>query len=413
MRLRPDDSPCRGQLMGARQPSGTVDASGGAGAVGVEGRVGVQLALCDPGTARTAVKVERLRIVASIHTKVRRLRYLTVLAELLAPGPAPDLLVLRGLERWADGEQEDLGRYIDSTGVINKSLKATSAKRYVAFAAAIDLVGKLAGRWRLSKYGRVLTVLTPKDPRNAFELSPAEVCFFGQRLLLSDADSLVPLMEFLDPRGAVSLGQVQRAFQDLLTRRLQHLEASAKSSEIKQEIAASLRRVRTWSNPTAYVEHLVPPRLQWLLDLGAVDWKEYTSSGRFMLSNGGRALLGALPRGSDGLGYVDGGWCENDYFGAFVSAYLPGGLTAGRHDEMTALAEGLLRESFRLFRTGAIARVAASQFLLYASIRLASEHGLAPGYDGLKAYLEEASGGQGPYTYRWSVQDNDGYILQA
>jgi len=358
--------------------------------------------------------IERLRIVLRLNTKVRRLGYLAFLTRLLEQGSSGGPVVLKALERWAEENQSDLNSYIDSTGVIKSTIKATSAKRYLEFAAAIDLIGKIFGLWRLSKYGKVLALVSPKTRNNAFELGIEEICFFARRLLLSDADFMIPVFELVDEHQPCSLMDIQRNFQRRILERLLLIEQTTRFGQIKREVANRIQRIHRWTRPHIYAEHLVPPRLHWLLDLRLLDWTVYRRSNSFQLSHQGRVLLDAFPRNNESLRYIDREWCENSYFETFIEAYLPDHEPTSSDETARAHADRFLEESFSLFRTSGIPRITASQFLLYACIRLACQYRIPAGFRRLKDYLEEISGLEGSrYSFHWSVQDDDGYILRT
>ena len=359
-------------------------------------------------------EIGRLRIVSRLNTKVRRLGYLLSLTHLLEQGSSGELLVLRELERWAGENQPDLDSYIDSAGVITSTIKSTSAKRYLEFAAAIDLVGKISGLWRLSKYGKVLALLGSRVRSNAFGLRIEEICFFAQRLLLSDADFLIPVLELVNEQFPCSLAEIQDNFQAKILHRLFLIDRAARSSHLKLEVATKIQSIRTWTKPHTYVEHLVPPRLHWLLDLRLLDWTVYRKSNSFQLSHAGRVLLDAFPLNNEHLRYIHRDWCENGYFGTFIEAYLPEHEVKRWDETARPHTDRLLEQSLSLFRTGGIPRIAASQFLLYAAVKLACEYGIVAGFNGLKQYLAQVSDTEGSqYSFHWSIQDDDGYIIRT
>lgn len=359
-------------------------------------------------------EIERLRIVLRLNTKVRRLGYLVCLTHFLERGSSGGPIVVKALERWAEENQSDLNSYIDSTGVIKSTIKATAAKRYLEFAAAIDLIGKISGLWRLSKYGKVLALVSPKARNNVFELGIEEISFFARRLLLSDADFLLAVLELVNEYSRCSLAEIQDNFQAKILNRLSMIERAARSSHLKQEATSKIQRIQRWTRPHTYPEHLVPPRLHWLLDLRLLDWKVYRRSNSFQLSHEGQVLLDAFPLNNEGLRYVDEDWCENGYFETFIEAYLPDYEVRKWDETAPGYANHLLEESFSLFRTSAIPRITASQFLIYACIRLACQYRIPAGFRRLKNHLEEISGLEGSrYSFHWSVQDDDGYILRS
>lgn len=357
--------------------------------------------------------IDNLRTISRLNTKVRRLGYLVFLTGLLKQGSSGEALVVRELERWAEDHQSDLDTHIDSTGIIRSTIKSTSAKRYLGFAAAIDLVGKVLGLWRLSKYGKVLALVAPKTRSNAFELGIEEICFFARRLLLSDADFLLPVFELVDEHQPCSLADIQDNFQHRILDRLRLIERATRSGQMKLEVKSRIQRIQRWTKPDVYVEHLVPPRLHWLLDLRLFDWDVYRESNCFQLSHEGRVFLDAFPKHDERLRYIEQDWCDNSYFEAFIEAYMPDRERRGWNETTRAHADRLLEESFSLFPTSGIPRITASQFLLYTCIKLASQHRSACGFRTLKQYLEELSGAEGSqYRFRWSVRDDDGYIMR-
>ena len=124
--------------------------------------------------------------------------------------------------------------------------------------------------------------------------------------------------------------------------------------------------------------------------------------------------MNAFPLNNEGLRYIDRDWCENSYFRTFIEAYLPNYEARAWNETARAPADLFLEQSFSRFRTSGIPRIAASQFLLYASIKLACQYGIAAGFATLKQHLEEVSGTEdSQYRFRWSVRDEDGYIIRT
>jgi hypothetical protein len=277
----------------------------------------------------------------------------------------------------------------------------------------------VSGQWRLSKFGKVEASLQPTARVHPFELNCAERCFFLRQLLTYDADYLTPIWELIHESQYASLKEIEAGFQPKTSARMEEIQrADDASTDLKRNAQKWARRIASWKRTSlkAYVDHIVPPRIHWLLDLRLLDWETFRQTKQFELNPHGVTVLQSFPQ-STSLRYIDRSWLEEAFFEVYLKSLKPKEMRLWKEipqSEQESLVDTFLSESFDLFRTTRIPRITASQFLLYTCIRLACDYHIACGFNDLKLMLQNRSRSEtGGYRFRWSVVRNDGYILKT
>jgi len=352
------------------------------------------------------------------NTKVRRLGYFLQIVREIGKASLAEETLLARLTSWAENNANLLVQYVDSTGVIKESPKGTSARRYLSSALEMELVAKIGREYKLTKHGKVLFLFTNKGECFPFELTPKEMCFLLNRLLLFDSDYLIPLLQFLRGHGECTLSSLQERFRDAV---LSWLEIKvnyifAEESRERNELLRVENRIKSWRKPKKYAEHIVPPRIHWLLDLRLIDWDFYKKTRKFALGKKGKVFLSHLPQIQDHL-YVNRDWLENDYFEDFILAFFPESAITRfsqlRCKEQHEIVHNFLKQSFTIFGTTDLLRIAASQFLYYTCVELALTNKMACGVEDLKQSLNQiSSSANSSYYFYWSAQQNDGHITK-
>lgn len=351
------------------------------------------------------------------NTKVRRLGYfLQIVKEVGETSLAEETLLAR-LTSWAENNANFLNQYIDSTGVIRQSTKSTSARRYLSSALQIELVAKIGREYKLTKHGKVLSLFTSEGNLSPFLLTLKQKCFLLNKLLLFDLDYLIPLLQLLRKLGKCTLSSLQDEFREavLSWSGIKSNSIFSEESRKRNELLRVENRIKSWCKPKKYIEHIVPPRIHWFLDLQLIDWDFYKKTRKFALSKKGNIFLSHLPQTQNHL-YVDCDWLENDYFEDFILAFSPESAITRfsqlPHKKQHEIMHNFLKRSFDVFGATDVLRIAASQFLYYTCVELAITNKIACGVNDLKQSLNKISSSGKSYYFYWSAQQNDGHITK-
>lgn len=352
------------------------------------------------------------------NTKVRRLGYFLQVVKEIGKSSLGENAVIARLTSWSETNINLLEQHIDSTGTVKKSPKDTSAHRYLSCASNIGLMDTIGGECKLTKYGKVLLSLMDRTSFSPFSLTLTEACFLLNRLLLLDSDYLVPILQFLDEHGECDLSTLQKQFRNIV---LSWLEVKlryffTREAESKNEILRAENRIKSWTKPEKYVEHIVPPRVHWLLDLQLLDWMVYKKQSKFALATEGKTFFSHL-RKVQNYAHVDRTWLENDYFKSFLEAFLPNTgmvlFSALDRKKQRAIVLDFIERCLGIFRTTELLRIAASQFLYYTCVNLSVIDKISCGFDNLKQWLNEISAdSKASYYFYWSAQQDDGHITR-
>lgn len=357
--------------------------------------------------------IERMRVLGATNTQTRRLGYLVALCEALGSEYVPPLDLQNRVEAWADRNNEKLGNHVSDKGVMRRSARSLGFKRYLELAQNIELIVQVSGYFRLSKLGRVLILAKNLDVDGVdpFGLGERTSFILLYQLLLLDADYLLPILE-LTARYHGQTELLENA-QERLQHRFDLMQAYARSPIPRSDVVDRARAIARWTKPEKYLEHLLLPRLHWLLDLGLLDWGAFRSERQFEPSKWGRRLLLSIPR-AGGEPFVDRRWCQNALI--FVRADDLDSPTIAWSElpetRQRKLIQRYVREGFSLFRTMQYPRISAYQVVLFVILRLLFDERIVAGFGDVRRALDMFSrSGHPQWTFFWSDLDDDGYLL--
>lgn len=203
------------------------------------------------------------------HTKTRVLAYLREICLILKDKELPWNTLKRRLEDFSQENLHFLNKYHErigkARGVITPETK--SADRYIKLAEDMGLLVRKGRIFSLTKYGRVLEVLSKKQGKNPFELDWKEASFFVKHLLKVDTIYFIPYLFNLSEYGKLST--LSSSFKKDVVFYLKKWLKMTSNEYLRERIVT----IEKWRNEKRYVENLVPPRLYWCFDLKIVDLK--------------------------------------------------------------------------------------------------------------------------------------------
>jgi hypothetical protein len=266
---------------------------------------------------------------------------------------------------------------------------------------------------RLAKVGRVLVVADDALPfsDNPFMLSDKTSALLLYQLLLLDADYLLPTLELANRYHRQS--ELLSKAQEHLLRRFRVMEARTGSTSARIDVHDRALAIERWTRPVKYLEHLLLPRLHWLLDLRLLSWSTFLEHREFSLSEKGHRLLGQVPK-IEGQHVVDRTWCQNELFAARFGESHPSATAwdqVPEADQLSAIIE-YVQTGSALFRTRQYLRVPAYQLVLFTALRLLYNENIVAGFEDIKRALDKyAQFDRTRWSFFWSDYDDDGYLL--
>ncbi len=357
----------------------------------------------------------KYRVLEGTNTKIRRLAYLTAILAILGDNSLSERLLLIKLLHWSQERQKNLQNYWVQTGAVTSTRRNSAGARYLNWAAKGGLVVSVAGSYRATRMGLTLSTLLKHYTKrsNPFFLNQVELLFYLYWLLSQDADMLLTILERIEKQPGISLVELQRDFQQDFLRRLGQKQNSCSDSILQQQLRE--RRIvitREWKKPARYAEHLAPPRLNWLLDLGFLEPGVFRKH-RYTFTENGRNFISQLPHIDDFRDVTDE-WLMSGYWEAAVNIESLRRWEQIGNEKQYELTKALLPQTFKAFRYTFVPKIPLTQALLYFTFRTLLDHQIIVTPAQLKAYLSSSQIVDGRrYEVRLSPRENESYLLMT
>jgi hypothetical protein len=346
--------------------------------------------------------------VVNTNTKVRRLRYLTVVGSLASTGTT-SLRINSQLLSWAASHVEALSSYSDPKGAVLAATGQGSALPYLEAAKSLGILAPIGRGLVLTNSGRALMLLPTN--RDRFELTDAERLFFLFDLLNYDRDMLCPLLLLLRENPTMQKAELRKAFPEAYRSHLVYLRKHCGTARSRRYIDATLTRSKQWQSAEKYMEHIVDPRVSWFVDLALCSLKD----GEVALLPKGKELADQLAELVDeGVFVITQDFLRRWFFKA-IARYSEG---LGRTIETklkASTAVDVLRRCCEDVRKSSASlapnRVVASTLFRLTSIILFTEYSVAVDFSDLRQFFSRPENATTlGWRLRWSAAQNDGYL---
>jgi hypothetical protein len=337
---------------------------------------------CSPlfKTGSSASDSKRLRILVT-NTKARRLGYLKLLADFMGKNKTvAGSMMSTKFENYVEPFNIKLKQHKNPKGVIVKSKTGISAKPYIELARELGILSYLNGVYTPGKIFKVYIQLRSEIyDDQCFTLRPLDKFFFLELLLRNDFFYLLNLLELMYVYGSPNYAELIDCFHSYTLRKLNEILAQSGNwdESVKPEankIKVIQKRIKEWDKPNKYLEHVLMPRLNWLLDLDLIDMDEKLN---VSLTSEGLNLFKYICRWTDihkkrvvNLdSFLD--YCTIHTLDSIYQGHKDG-RSMGRDERETVNQKIVnnINESFEYFRTLAPNRVTASQAINYTKYKL-------------------------------------------
>jgi len=315
------------------------------------------------------------------------------------------------LERWCEENRDVLQKnYIDPSGLVGPSLKHKSSKNYLKVAESLGLVKNFYGKWLLTKYGNVLSKLPEYE--QSLELGVHEICFFVKLLLKKDITNLLALRQALKETEKPS--EIPEAFKKAVLEEVLRNYKKTRDPHIQLEIQKRLQKIKVWR--PYRLNHIIIPRIHWLIDLKIIDWEKYRH--RILSIQAKRDIIfESISREIEKTTNIDD-WIDNTYYEIFYSAYkdlLPSKVKFWKDIGDSCkykVAEECIEKGFKILGSHEMRRVSLIPLLEYFGICLLIDNGIIVSFKELHEQIRKVAMSRKDLTYRWVPYDKDGYIRQ-
>ena len=354
--------------------------------------------------------------ITEINTLVRRLGYVSAILRLLEHKTLSASVLYTRLEKWSLDHEQNLMAYPNQQGFIKATREQTGPKRYTNLAVSLGLVGRIAGAYRVTRFGKALLPFLCRAPsQNPFELTNAERCAYLYWLLLKDSDRLLTVIRMLVEEGSQPLSDLQSAFPVFY---LQQLQARMLTAEehVARDILAVRNRVAHWKEEAKRsIENIVPPRIHWLADLGLVS-VENDAKRQSQLTEVGTEFFQAFPKiQGTPIFHTSPAWLRNQFFGIAGRVLID---TVDRQWteiqklERKNLLYKLTLQAFEVLRSTPTPKISLYPALIYMALHLITDNRIAANLEELQADLDAFSKEPDTrYAVRFSHRENESYLI--
>ncbi|MBN7813425.1 hypothetical protein J0A68_20890 [Algoriphagus sp. H41] len=354
--------------------------------------------------------------IISTNTKVRRLGYFKVLSWFVGEyGRVPVFSMNKKFENFCLSYQSSLDINKYRRGLVVESRTGVSAKPYIDVAVNMGLLTKINNLYHVGKnfkvYQAVQNQFSVKE--NVFVLDDFDRLYFLERILKSDYLYFSNLLELIFIEEEIEYSRLLDLFQGKLLSRLSEFKESLYGYDIKvsREIAHLITRIKSWDKPRVYLEHVLMPRLNWMLDLGLISNSFKT---RYVLTNAGRKVFSHFAIWNDlnksnivSPDFFIDKFIVHLYDDCFNNGEIVNPVDFGFIENMIFK---YVDDSFELFRTLAPNRVTISQAANYAKYMLYFSDKILVGYEFVLRVLKSNSRG---FVFKYQEQYKDGYIQKG
>ena len=359
------------------------------------------------------------RALGETNTQTRRLAYLSAITRLIAAMDIGQEKLITKLLSWSQSTQDRLKDYWVSTGKIKQTPKNSSIKRYIDLSLAIGLIAQVSSSFCLTRTGTVFYALIRDIKQfNPFFLSNMEKVFYLYLLLSKDSDLLLTIADLIIKHPHINLSNIQEQFQDEIIARLNTKLSFARDEITRQELLDRRNIIQhSWRSPKRYAEHIVPPRLNWLLDLDFLEPGSFKRHHFCFTEQGGRFFSGLLTVGESGLHDVSGNWLDADFWPLAAKTVLQSHLLKFSKDidDQTNfdICFPYIEEAFKTFRYTVVPKISLTEALLYVSLAVLIHEGVVISPASLSKWLETPRVfAHRQFEIRYSPRENERYVIK-
>ena len=279
--------------------------------------------------------------ILQTNTKARRLGYLKLIISLFKESNYfPINYLNKKIELASSDFSNDLDEYGvtdfgNNKGLIKLTSSGISAKPYTDLLEELNLVTRVNNTYVLTKQAKVYFAFQSNigDLRsinsNLFFLNEIDRLFFLRQIFLSDSLYIIVLLDIIKITGQVSIKTIKEVFQLYLLDEMERLQHSSNDFSFIRKVSDIRKRIRSWLKPQVYLEHIVEPRINWLLDLNLVIQDKKSSITEYSLSIYGERFLSIISSTlevGENREVYSRKIVNNHFFGIFDSVYHSSGL---------------------------------------------------------------------------------------
>ncbi len=360
--------------------------------------------------------------VSNIKTQVRRLKYFSVIMDCISKEGIKKELLERKIFDW--NIKNNVHRFKKYTGIIQESSKqilSQGFKNYYSAGLQFNLIHNELEKIFFSRKAHVYKIINNElqnikiNDSNCFKLNDFEKLFYLHVIFQYDADIFLTVFNMLKKESGQIIKDYQEKFQDYYKRRL-NSKIKYIDSANKYKLFDALNRVKEWKNAKRYSEDIVPPRINWLLDLGLIDENNYFLNKTVFISKLGMIILDNLKIiNDDGLLIdIDSDWLESKYM-TYSKILFPNKNYEKwvdiNENKKNILANEILNLLSIHFRTLDLPRISLEQSILFFIFYLFTKYNIICEYSELLNWIGfDKKIGKRKIGIRKSIREYESYL---
>lgn len=372
------------------------------------------------------IKDDKSLPILSTNTKVRRIGYFKVLSLFLDDNKQiPTNKINKRFESYCLKYKDAIDNSEFNKGLIKETKNGISAKPYIEMAIDIELLNKINNILYAGKSLKVYQILKNEYSKssNIFELTTFDKMYFLECILRYDYFYFNNLLELIYIEGKVTYSNIVREFQSKLIKSLEEYKKQNQYSfqryksptyntdrKVVNKLDNILTRIRKWEKPEVYLEHLIMPRLNWMLDFGIISFDN--AKNEYNIEKIGDNLFRHLCIWNDIN--TEKIISPSKFLDNFIIQLFDDCFNSNiviNPDDIKSILDPInknIENSFEIFKTIAPNRVTASQAVNYTKYKLYLEDKIKVDYNFILNQISEKE--QDKFIFKYQEQYQDGYI---
>lgn len=341
----------------------------------------------------------------STNTKTRRLGYLKLLSVFIKD-KSPAFSINKKFESFCGNYTDDLLLNSNPKGLIQQTVSGSSAKPYIELANNLSLITKINNVYHSGKTFKVYQqIYYDISEKSVFSLSDFDIIYFLETILKNDYFYFYQLLEIIYLEGEIDYKTLKEIYQIKLIDLLKRYSRKIFDRKKNTEIQIVLKRISNWEKPEIYLEHIIMPRLNWMVDLKIIELNFNVAT----ITNRGEKLFQHFLIWNDintSLVISPHDFLDRFIIHLFEDCYSREKFENPPLEVVKSRMYYYINKSFDYFRTLAPNRVTASQAIHYTKYMLYFKEHIKVGYKFIERNLSEDD----EFIFRYQEQYQDGYI---
>ena len=230
-------------------------------------------------------------MVDSLNTTARQVIICFQIVRLLSEKQLPESLLKDLMLSWGSEQEGENVSYKNSKGKITN----TSFKHYLKLCNSLGLISEINRFYANTRLGHLFLHFIKKE-NNTNNIGEIQKTLFSFLLLHKDTDGFLLILDMLVDLGETNQKRLQQEFKSAINNRLVDKKEVAIQT-VKEIISEKYRTINfIWKNAEKYAEHVLIPRVEWLITLGWIEVNKKGSSSFYSLTNEGTKFCNLIPQ---------------------------------------------------------------------------------------------------------------------